>query len=237
MIYVDLDNFKVYNDGVQDGWPMVAVGRDNGAAYWGQFGILKVSAGFFDVTSTTAPSADKSEVISAARLQLDFWDPEPGYYLNGTYYGDKDILAVGVAGQTYANKHAFSGDVLLEKNLSGMGTFSFEGEYARYNKLGGYGGFDSKYTDSNGYYGLVSYLFPQKVGIGKFQPLLKYARAKFDASSLATDTAYAQRTKEAELNYIIKEFNARLSLFYSAATLDGGHTPTRQVGIGLQLQM
>ena len=224
------NNWKVYEDGVQDGYPMEASGRDNGAAYWGQFGILKVSAGVFDTPGTTG----KSEVISAARLQLDFWDPEPGYYLNGTYYGEKDILAVGVAGQTEADKHAFTADLLMEKKLGNAGVVSFESEYARYDKLGGYGGFDGSYTDSNGYYALLAYLFPQQVGIGKFQLLGKYGTAKFDAGDA---DEYRQRTAEFDLNYVIKTFNARLSLFYKGAYLEGGLPDSRQVGLGVQLQM
>ena len=37
-------------------------------------------------------------VLGAGRVQVDFWDPEGGYYLNGTYYGDKNLLAIGAAG-------------------------------------------------------------------------------------------------------------------------------------------
>lgn len=232
------NNWKVYEDGVQDGYPMETSGRDNGAAYWGQFGILKVSAGVFDVPSTTAPSASKSEVITAARLQLDFWDPEPGYYLNGTYYGEKDILAIGVAGQTEADKHAFSVDLLAEKKLPNAGVLTFESEYARYDKLGGYGGFDGSYTDSNGYYALLAYLFPQEVGIGKFQVLGKYGRAKFDDTATAGNVGeYAQRTAEFDLNYVIKTFNARVSLFYKGAYLESGLPDSKQIGLGLQLQI
>lgn len=233
------NDWKVYTDGVQDGYPGIIDGRDNGVAYWGQFGILKVSAGVFDLASATGLPAEKDEVITAGRLQLDFWDPEPGYYLNGTYYGEKDILAIGVAGQTAAEKHAFTGDLLVEKRLPGSaGTVSFESEYARYDKLGGYGGVDGTYADSNGWYALASYLFPQQVGIGKFQLLGKYGRAKFDDSSDAADVSdYAQRTAEFELNYIIKTFNARASLFYEGTYLESGLPDTRQIGLGLQLQI
>lgn len=232
------NDWKAFEDGVQDGYPFTATGRDNGAAYWGQFGILKVSAGVFDVPQTTAPSSDKSEVISAARLQLDFWDPEPGYYLNGTYYGEKDIFAIGVAGQTEADKHAFDVDVLIEKRLGGAGVLSFESEYARYDKLGGYGGYDGSYRDSNGYYGLLAYLFPQPLGIGRVQLLGKYGRAKFaDTDTAGNAPAYAQRTAEFNLNYIIKTFNARVSLFYKGAYLEAGLPDDKQLGVGLQLQI
>ena len=36
--------------------------------------------------------------MTAGLVQVDFWDAEDGYYLNGTYYGDKNLLAIGAAG-------------------------------------------------------------------------------------------------------------------------------------------
>ena len=81
--------WAVYTDGIQDGYPFVFQGRDNGVVYWGDFGKkMKVSAGAFDGKSATG----NPNVIGAARVQIDFWDAEDGYYLNGTYYGDKNLL-------------------------------------------------------------------------------------------------------------------------------------------------
>ena len=222
------NQWSVYKDGVQDGYPSVATGRDNGVAYWGQFGVLKVSFGAFDVPSTVGTS----NVVSAARAQLDLWDPEPGYYLNGTYYGEKDLLALGVAGQSSSGNKAYSGDFLLEKKLGGAGVVTVESEYAKYENFGGYSG-----NNSNGYYVLGSYLFPLVVGVGKFQVLAKYAHADYDYDTGSrTDT---QKTKNLELNYIIKSFNARLSLYYLDVKYDHdiAGADYKAWGLGLQLQM
>src|SRR5439155_5023480 len=78
-------HWSTFTDGVQDGYPFVSAGRANGAVYWGQFGKVKVSAGGFDGASATSSPT----LIGAGRIQVDFWNPEDGYYLNGTYYGDK----------------------------------------------------------------------------------------------------------------------------------------------------
>src|SRR6202035_2059185 len=51
-------DWKVFTDGIQDGYPFVATGRDNGALYWGQFGIVKVAAGLFDGPSAHTGSTD-----------------------------------------------------------------------------------------------------------------------------------------------------------------------------------
>ena len=98
------NQWAVYRDGVQDGFPSTAVGRDNGVMYWGQFGIVKVAVGAFDVPSTVGTS----NVVSSARVMVDLWDKEVGYYLNGTYYGDKDLLAIGIDGQAEDGNKAYS---------------------------------------------------------------------------------------------------------------------------------
>jgi hypothetical protein len=221
------NQWTTYKDGVQDGYASVAVGRDNGVAYWGTFGMFKVSAGAFDVPATFAGS----NVVYAARIQMDLWDPEPGYFLNGTYYGEKDLLALGLAEQNSDGNNAYSADFLLEKKLPNLGVISVESEYAKYDHFGGYAA-----DESNGYYGLVSYLFPQVIGIGKFQILGKYAHANYDYDTGATDS---QRTANGELNYIIKDFKARISLYYLDVKYDHDIVGKdyKQVGLGLQLQM
>ncbi len=88
----------VYTDGIQDGYPFIFQGRDNGVVYWGTFAKkIKVSAGAFDGGSADGSPNTNTKIIGAARVQIDFWDPEDGYYLNGTYYGDKNLLAIGGA--------------------------------------------------------------------------------------------------------------------------------------------
>jgi hypothetical protein len=246
------NQWGTYNDGVQDGYPSEAVGRDNGLAYWGQFNIVKVSVGAFDVPQTYGQSA----VVWAGRAMVDLWDPEPGYYLNGTYYGEKDILAIGVAGQEQSNtnnetattvtgtgpptvvpftghKDAYSIDFLLEKNLHEIGVFTVESEYAKYDHFGGYAG-----NESDGYYVLGSYLLPRPTGIGKIQLLAKIAHAEysqFDTSPLDD----AQRTQDFELGYIIKDFNARISLYWIQFHYDNqlAGMDHRLLGLGVQLQM
>ena len=218
----------VYTDGIQDGYPFVFQGRDNGVVYWGQFAKkIKVSAGAFDGRSATG----KPNVIGAARVQIDFWDPEDGYYLNGTYYGDKNLLAIGGATQVQDGNTATTVDFLLEKKLPNAGVVSIESEYSNYNGLGGY---DAAYTKSQGAYVLGSYLFPKKVAIGNFELLGKYAKADFTHGKAPS---YNQKTAEVNFNYIIKQFNARVMSFYRNVTFDREKTNFWQVGIGLQLQM
>jgi len=222
-------NWAVYTDGVQNGQPSVFQGRDNGVAYWGDFGKktkVKVSGGVFD-----GRSADGNpDVISAARVQIDFWDAEDGYYLNGTYYGDKNLLAIGGSTQIQSGNTANTFDFLLEKKLGNGGAFSIEAEYADYNGLGGYLPGAKK---SQGAYGLGSYIFPKPVGMGKFEILGKFAKVE----SMGQTLTVTQKTTEVNLNYIIKQFNARIATFYKDVRFNKTNPNTWQVGVGLQIQM
>ncbi len=226
------NHWAVYTDGVQDGYPFIFQGRDNGVLYWGQFSKVKLSAGVFDGTSADGSNT----VISAARAQVDFWDPEDGYYLNGTYYGKKNLLALGIAGQTQgSNKNAWSLDFLLERKVPGDGAFTVESEYADYNGLGGY---NARYGRDRGGYGLASFLFPHTMGVmGNFEVLGKYAYAAFSQGLTAVDRDYNQKTTEVDFNYVIKEFNARIMMFYKDTRFNTLFPNNKQFGVGLQLQI
>lgn len=241
------NHWGVYQDSIQDGYPFETEGRADGVMYWGQFGIAKVSVGAFDIANVIdEPTTGDSDVLAAARVQLDFWDAEAGYYLNGTYYGAKDLLAVGFAGQTASGDNAYSVDFLFEKKLGNAGVVTVESEYAKYDGLGGYGsprtttgGASVAYDSSEGFYVLGAYLFPMEIGIGKLQVLAKIAEAEFDFPGAIRDVD--QTTTELNLNYIIKDFNARISLF----VIDVDISPTSvfvrpdgtQMGLGLQIQI
>jgi hypothetical protein len=220
--------FRVYTDGIQDGYPFVFQGRDNGVVYWGDFAKkVKVSVGAFDGGSATG----NSKVLGAARVQIDFWDPEDGYYLNGTYYGDKNLLAIGGATQIQDGHTASSVDFLLEKKLPNGGVVSIESEYSNYNRLGGY---NAAYAKSQGAYALGSYLFPKTVGIGKFEILGKYAKAEFTHGATPS---YDQKTTEVNFNYIIKQFKARVMTFYEDTRFNREKHNFWQAGVALQIQM
>jgi hypothetical protein len=222
-----------FTDGVQDGYPFIYQGRDNGVMYWGDFfkQRMKVSVGAFDGKSATG----NGEVLGAARVQFDFWDKEDGYYLNGTYYGDKNLLAIGGATQYQDGRTATTIDFLMEKKLPNGGVISIESEFADYNRLGGY---NASYLHSQGEYGTLSYLFPKIVPIGrlhgKFELLGKYAKADFTHGS---GVNYDQKTTEINFNYVIKQFNARVMTFYEQQDFNRVKVDTWQAGLGLQIQI
>jgi len=225
--------WAVYSDGIQDGYPFINQGRDNGVAYWGDYKAgpakIKISLGTFDGSSATLSHS----LIWTSRAQIDFWDPEDGYYLNGTYYGDKNILAIAGANQVQDGRTATTVDFLMERKVLSGGAFTIESEYSNYNRLGGY---DSRYPKSEGGYGLASFLIPQKVGIGKFEILGKYAIAQFTHGGIG-DPSYRQNTAEVDFSYIIKQFDARLMSFYKDTRYNAVKSNDWEVGVGLQLQI
>jgi hypothetical protein len=235
-------SWNVFADGIQDSYPMIYQGRLNGVAYWGQFNKLKVSGGVFDGGGTTSQTSvlgsagsfggDDNDLISAARLQYDFWDAEDGYYLNSTYYGAKNLLAIGVAGQIQGQDHtAWSADFLLEKKVGMGGAYTVEAEYARYSQLGLT---FSPSDTTDGFFFLGSYLFPSSSAMGKWELLGKWGQAYlkgFGPKETLTTT-------EGNVNYIIKDFNARVMFFILDQRLDlNDSANTWKAGVGLQFQM
>ena len=94
---------RVYTDGVQDGYPFVFQGRDNGVDV---LGPVRQGEGVGRRVRRRVGDRRRHAASRAGRVQVDFWDPEDGYYLNGTYYGDKNLLAIGGAGQVQGERQA-----------------------------------------------------------------------------------------------------------------------------------
>jgi len=226
-------HWNVFNDGIQNGQPSITIGgvpnftgRDNGIVYWGDFSKVKISVGAFDGASLTG----NAKVLGAARIQINFWDAEDGYYLNSTYYGDKNLLSIGGSTQVQSGKTNSNVDFLLEKKLSGGGVVTVESEYTNYNGLGGY----APGYKSQGAYALASYLFPQKIGVGQIEVLGKYGSAQFTHGFAPS---YRWETTEINATYVIKQFNARVVGFFLDQKLTNTTNNTWKGGLGIQIQM
>ena len=72
-------------------------GRQQGITAWGQFGggRLKYYAGVYELDQQSLDA----HPMYAGRLCLNLLDPEPGYYNQSSYHGDKDIIAIGGGAQ------------------------------------------------------------------------------------------------------------------------------------------
>jgi len=230
------------SDGV-NAYPAEFAGRDDGLAYWGQYagGVVKWQLGFFNMGGGGTP-----DPRFAGRVTVNLFDPEPGYYNSSTYYGTKDILAFGAVLQhepapegdddTEANT-IWNLDALFEKNFAGVGTLDAEGAFY------GFKGRD----EGTSFFLLGSFLFPEKVGIGQFQPVLQLQYAAWDegesfpsgAPALPADTDASLLSIDAGLHYIINGHNTRLAatLRYNSLSVGDADAVTDTVIVlGAQIQ-
>lgn len=220
-------NLTIKSDGTSAG----SFGRDDGATFWGAAfdGRFQYAFGFFRGLRGGANIDDN--ILYSQRFAYNFWEVEknPGYYTSGTYYGKGgDILTVAVSNQyqedgagtalDHGNFRGTSVDVLMEKVLPNSGVVTVNGEYKNYGISDGYsqasrdagGGFSM--FEGNAYDVSGMYLFPQKVGIGQFQPYLRYVNVMPGGSS-------DRNSYEGGVNYVIDGHNARVSLSWEYGDL------------------
>jgi hypothetical protein len=246
-------NVRIHNDGSSAG----AIGRDDGVNIWGAVldGHLQYVAGFF--RGLTGGANRDHNILYAQRVSYNILDVEknPGYYTSGTYYGKGgNILTIGGSNQYQEDGAGILGngsfrgtavDVLFEKPLANnMGVITVNGEYKNYgiskssinyDQSKGFGVFEGDAYDASG-----MYLIPGKIGIGQFQPYVRYVNISPVESS-------NRNIYEGGLNYIIDGHNARVSLMYqygdllnkgnlnfsSGVTGSGSHALT----LGFQMQI
>ena len=236
-----------YDFPIVQAYPAIFAGRDNGVAIMKEYagGKFKWSYGLFEgrTNSTNADTnPDQADnLLHAARVTYNFWDPEPGYYTTSSYYGAKDVLAVAFVYQheadgagTSTTAGDFTGwnvDVLMEKKLQNGGVVNLEGAYYDYNlddKV------DASLTQGEGYLLLGSYLIPKQIGWGKVQPYVRYQH--FARANLTGDGGNRTRT-EGGVNYIIDGQNAKISVLYFSDRNGSNADPKNTFRIGLQFQL
>jgi hypothetical protein len=202
-------------------YPSQYAGRDDGFAYWGQYngGQVKWQLGFFNLGT---PNPDPR---FSGRVVVNLLDPEPGYYNSSTYYGSKDVLAIGaVVHHTPSAVNGQDGDtiwnldMLYENSFPGTGTLNVEGAFY------GFGGADAGTSFS----ALASFLLADKMGPGQLQPMARFQRASWEAGDtipatfalgagpVGDDTS--QTTIDVGLHYILNGHNARLAATFSHVT-------------------
>lgn len=216
-------------------YPAIFAGRDNGVAFWGQVGKgkFKYQVGAFEGRRGGSNQGDN--LLYSGRLVLNLWDPEPGYYNSSTYFGAANILAFG-ASMTYqkdgagtqTNPGDFRGltlDALMDRKLPGDGVVTLEGAYYDYD-LDDVP--DPSLVQGDGYLAYVAYMFPQAIGIGRFQPHVRYQKLNPD---FGTDH---ERT-DLGVNYVISGHDALISGIYSRDKF-AGEEGANIFKLGVQLQ-
>jgi hypothetical protein len=216
-------------------------GRDNGVTFFGKIHPggthLQYVAGVFSglKSGLGAGPNQRDSLKYAGRLTWNLLNEEknPGYYTSGTYYGTAgDILALAVGGEyqnagsgSFANKSPFGSvvtDLLFEKVLGNAGVVTVNAEFKRYWAQDN----PAAFTDAGGCFCMFGgsswtayalYLFPQEVGIGRFQPYARY-------TGLNSQFGGAREEYEVGTNYVISGHNARISTYWRTGTIGNSST-------------
>lgn len=199
-------------------------GRNNGVVVWGDIngGQLTYLAGAFDSADvTTSP-------LFSGRLRLALFDKEGGFWGNGSYFGEKDLLTIGVGGQFQSNGSSsmteekdfatVNADVLFEKKLGGGSFFTAEGAYYHYKVADG--------SVSDHFYVLGAYATPE-LGIGSIQPMVRYQWMKVQGPGDVKPW-----NLDAGVSLLIKGPALRLLATYSHN--DFGDTTSEAIQLGAQ---
>jgi hypothetical protein len=178
-------------------------GRNNGAVVWGDINAGQVTylAGVFDDGSVA------SHPLFSGRVRLALLDPEPGFWGNGSYFGDKDLLSIGVGAQYQKatmgkNWTEVNADVLFEKKLGGGSFFTAEGAFYHFDVDDG--------AIANSFYLLAAYATPT-VGVGSIQPMVRYQGSTFKGDSGGT----TPKNIDVGVAYLIKGPALRVVANYS----------------------
>ncbi len=225
-------------------YPSISNGFVEGLSYWGQYkgGKFKWIFTAFEGTEVVGgPNDDPDHFMYSGRLAYDFWEPEPGYYTSSTFYGKKDVLAIGLVGFHQSDAvgtaaepsdfNAWNIDFLLEKNF-GWGTIDIEAAYFDYNnhKAAGSGSL----ADGQAWTAGFSYLYPEKIGWGYPQFVSRYQ--SFDPTDNLAATAFTEEKLELALHYIIQDHNAKIALIWSNTHLGGSPSNEDVNAIKLAMQ-
>jgi hypothetical protein len=228
-------------------YPSQYLGRDTGVAYWGQYGEgkLKWQMGLFNGQGRIsggndwpiAPPEISPNVTGnpefVARVVANLLDPEPGYYNRSTYYGEKDIAALGlsVTDQTDALEDAngrvgtffaWNVDFLFENKMTEWGSGTLEGAFYRYD-VGG--GVRNDIAGTSGFL-FAGWLLPRQIGCGSvcgyLRPYVRWQRYDYADEQIAAENLDFKEGWDIGFQYVMKGPNARMDFYYGQREVEGG---------------
>jgi hypothetical protein len=198
-------------------------GPNDGVTVWGQAGggMFKYYAGAFELYNAgTNP-------LFSGRVSVSLINPEPGYYGNSTFYGGKDLFAIGVGMQAQKDGSGsddfieFNADLLFEKNFAGAGALDIEGAFYKYEG-------DAETIDLS-WFALASFIIDAEVGPGRIQPLVRVQGA-----TPVSDAVDSSMLIDAQLGYVVSAFACRFALGYQYQDIAGETGGGAFLGIQLQ---
>lgn len=202
--------------------------RDEGVALWGSLdeGSFQYSLGVFDGFEIDSPADAEESSLFAGRFRVNFWDPVSGYYTQSTYYGQKNILSVGVSVEfqndafvgpgplfEVGDFQGVSADVLLEKAINDGMVLTVQGTAFSYDT----DDIDGVFPQSDGFEIMGAVLLPvlsgDSVG-GRVQPTVSLQSLELDVSDIEIDRI------EFGINYIMLGHDTKLSAAFANSDVD-----------------
>jgi len=199
-------------------------GRNTGGSVWGNDpdGKIKYAVGVF-----LPPTASGTALLSG-RISTAIIGKETGYFGNETFFGDQDIVSVGIGGQYKKdgsvgpapaaaaaaagataptdNYAEFNADALAEFKYGGGGWVSVDGAYYH---------FEGQYQTVKDAFYVTAAVATPKVGLGNIQPMLRYQLGAGNGPPSAW-------TIDAGVAYLIKGPALRAMVNYQHADIGNG---------------
>jgi hypothetical protein len=199
-------------------------GRDVGVTAWGAplGGHMKYYLGAYQLQDPALSP------LFSGRLQVSLLSPEPHWFQRTTYYGDKDIVSVGIGGQIQnngsvmtvpapaagmmapapmlADYREFNVDLIAEKRFGNFGGLSLEGAY--YNYQGTYQPWKWSMVAA------VAYNSPVLEGIGRFRPSFRYQQAQARQVTATGESLDPTRVYDVQLTYSVMAWFAHVVVNY-----------------------
>ena len=199
-------------------------GRNAGAVVWGDFGggVFKYKLGAFNSTvkdNKWNAGDTAARPLFSGRLNLAIVGKEEGFWGNATYFGDKDVVALGVSGQYQKDGNPgasatertdyseVSADALVEYRVGGGAWVT--GEAAYYHFGGDFAGIKDEFS-------IMGAFASPTVGMGNIQPMVRYQMAKNDTLTVSAI--------DVGLSYLIKGPALRAVATFQHVDLDNDIT-------------
>jgi len=199
-------------------------GRNTGGSIWGNDpdGKVKYAVGVF------LPPNPTTNPLLSARVSTALIGKETGYFGNESFFGDQDIVTIGVgaqykkdgsvapammpaSGTTTApppatdNYAEFNADALAEFKYGGGGWVSLDGAYYH---------FSGQYNPVKDFFYVTAAIASPKVGIGNIQPAVRY--------EMGTGDNPKAWELEARVGYLIMGPAMRISAGFEHADIGNG---------------
>jgi len=227
-------------------------GRDVGVTAWGVplGGHIKYYLGAYQLQDPTLSP------LYSGRLQVSLLSAEPGWFHRTTYYGDRDLVSVGIGGQ-YQKRgsvmtmpmpppapmiddyHEINADLIVEKRFGDMGALSLEGAY--YNFSGTYQAWKWSMVAA------IAYNSPVIAGVGKLRPSFRYQQAGAKQVTATGDSFDPTRVYDVQLTYAVMHWFTHVVVNYRhydvvwasssapAPAASPAHSTGNMVIVGVQL--